>query len=526
MFQDDKVYIGTGDVGGTDRPQYLRLALANRHALITGATGTGKTVTSQILAEGFSRAGVPVFMADVKGDMAGVAVAGEPRDFLFERAAAIGFDADYELEAFPTVFWDIFAKKGHPIRATISDMGPLLLSRLMNLSEAQEGAVNIAFRIADDDGLLLLDLKDLRAILNDMIARSDEIERRYGYSSKRSIGAVQRQILILEQQGGNKLFGEPALDIADLMRTHRDGRGIVNVLAADELLQSPRVYATFLLWLLSELFEELPEVGDLDRPRLVFFFDEAHLLFDDVPKVLIEKVEQVVKLIRSKGVGVFFVTQNPLDIPDPVLSQLGNRIQHALRAYTPRERKAVKVAAETFRPNTGFDTLEAITNLGIGEALVSTLQKKGVPSVVERTLVRPPSTRMGPLTPRERQAIIRKSPVGAIYDKAIDPISAHEILSQRAEARIAREHKQRQREDRARGRGKRLARSRKGYTVPDLGRDDAPTTRAKRRTSTARRRSRRQTVGEAAMKSLARSVANSLGRTLVRGILGSLKRGF
>ncbi len=525
MLRDDAVYIGTGnleDATSAGIAQYLNLDMANRHGLIAGATGTGKTITSQILAQGFAGAGVPVFMADVKGDVAGMAVAGTKKDFLFERARKIGLGDGFRLRAYPVTFWDIFAEQGHPVRASVSDMGPLLLSRLMDLSEAQEGVVNVAFRIADDEGLLLLDLKDLRAILARMMQlRDTDISQRYGYVSRRSIGAVQRHLLVLEEQGGERLFGEPALDIADLMCRAEDGRGMINILAADALLRSPRVYSMFLLWLLSELFEELPEVGDGDKPRLVFFFDEAHLLFDDAPKVLVEKIEQVVKLIRSKGVGVYFVTQNPIDIPDTVLSQLGSRIQHALRAYTPRERKAVRVAAQTFRPNSKFDTLEAITTLGIGEALVSTLQKSGVPSIVQRTLIRPPETRMGPLTRRERAAILQASPMGDRYDQPIDRISAYEVLGQRARERQALEQKQRQAEDRARGRGRRVARSRKGYSVPGM-RDDTPTARARRRASGRQR----QSVAEAAMKSLARSVASSLGRTLVRGILGSLKRGF
>jgi len=499
MLEDGKIYLGTSRKpdDSLQGPEYLNLKLANRHGLITGATGTGKTVSLQILAEGFSNAGVPVFCADVKGDLSGLAKAGEGKDFLEKRANDIGLD-DYEYTDFPAIFWDLFGEKGHPIRTTISEMGPLLLSRLMDLTNAQEGVLNIAFRIADEEGLLLLDLKDLQSLLANLAERSKEISGRLGNVSKQSVSAIQRNLLVLEQQGGAHFFGEPALDIRDLMRTTRDGRGSINVLAADKLMLSPRLYATFLLWLLSELFEELPEVGDADRPKLVFFFDEAHLLFDDAPKILVDRVEQVVKLIRSKGVGVYFVTQNPLDVPDGVLAQLGNRIQHALRAYTPREQKAVKTAADTFRPNPDFDAMDTITNLGVGEALVSTLAKKGVPSIVQRTLIRPPQSRLGPLTDRERAQVVRDSPVAGLYDDSVDRESAFEILGARAEKRAEAEEEERRREDEE---------------------------KVRRRGSRSRGRSR-QSVGEAAMKSVARSVASSLGRALVRGILGSLKRGF
>jgi len=521
MLEDDKVYVGT-----SVKPEYLHLELANRHGLITGATGTGKTVTLQILAEGFSRAGVPVFCADVKGDLSGIGMAGEAKDFLAERAETIGFTDDYAYQSFPVIFWDLFGEQGHPIRTTISDMGPLLLARLLNLNATQEGVLNIAFKIADDEGMLLLDLKDLKALLLSIAERADEIKSEYGNVSKRSVGAIQRQLLVLENQGVESFFGEPALNITDFMRTSRDGRGGISVLTADKLMMSPRLYATFLLWLLSELFEELPEVGNPDKPKLVFFFDEAHLLFDEAPKVLLQKVEQVVRLIRSKGVGVYFVTQNPLDVPDSVLSQLGNRIQHALRAYTPRERKAVKTAAETFRPNPEFDAFEVITQLGIGEALVSTLEKKGVPSMVQRTLIRPPSSRMGPLEPKERKDLMSNSPVGGIYDKTIDRESAFEILKKRADERLEAEEQQRQQEDIDREEGGRPRRTRGGFTLPDFGRDDRPTAGNRRRSTTTRRRSsRRQSTTEAAVKSLARSVASGLGRAIVRGILGSLKRG-
>jgi uncharacterized protein len=420
----DSVYIGK-----SIKPEFIYLRLANRHGLITGATGTGKTVTLQGLAEGFSDQGVPVFCADVKGDLSGVAEEGEPKPWIEARAKEIGYQPDYR--AYPVIFWDLFGDKGHPIRTTVSEMGPLLLSRLMDLSEAQEGVLNIAFKIADDEKLPLLDLKDLQALLEDLAARADTLTTKYGNITKASVGSIQRSLLVLEQQGAAHFFGEPALKISDLMRVARDGRGYISVLSADRLMESPRLYATFLLFLLSELFEEMPEVGDPDKPKLVFFFDEAHLLFKDAPKALLEKVEQVVRLIRSKGVGVYLVTQNPLDIPDTVSRQLGNRIQHALRAFSPTEQKAVKAAATTFRVNPAFDTEKAIMELGIGEALVSTLDEKGQPTMVQKTLVRPPSSRVGPITDTERKAVINASPVEGLYDEAEDRESAYEILQKR-----------------------------------------------------------------------------------------------
>ena len=520
MSGNDRIFIGGGGEGYGE-PQNLILKYANRHGLIAGATGTGKTVTLQILAEGFSNAGVPVFCADVKGDLSGLSATGETKDFLTKRAETIGFE-EYQFQEFPVIFWDLFGKQGHPIRATLSEMGPLLLSRLLDLNNTQEGVLNIAFKIADDEGLLLLDMKDLRALLTNIGDRASEVSKTYGYVSKPSIGAIQRQLLVLEQQGAKNFFAEPGLQIADLMRTTRDGRGAISVLAADKLMMSPRLYSTFLLWLMSELFEEMPEVGNPDKPKMVFFFDEAHLLFNDAPKILVEKIEQVVKLIRSKGVGIYFVTQNPLDVPDSVLSQLGNRIQHALRAYTPREQKAVKTAADTFRPNPEFKASEVITQLGVGEALVSTLMKKGVPSVVQRTLIRPPSSRLGPITVAERRDVINNSPVGAQYEKTVDRESAFEMLKKRAAAALREEEKKQAQEDREREERGRAKQNRTGYQTSE--RDDRPTKRArtKRRTT----RSRRQTVTEAATKTLVRTIANSLGRALVRGILGSLKKGF
>jgi len=478
-------------IGKADGPQVLSLKYANRHGLISGATGTGKTVTLQILAEEFSRAGVSVFAADVKGDLAGISRKGEPKDFLLKRAEQVGL-APYEFAAAPVCFWDLAGEQGHPIRATVSEMGPLLLARLLELNDTQEGVLTLAFRYADDQGLLLLDLKDLRALLVEVGERAAELQAKYGLVAKTTLGAIQRGLLRLEEQGAEAFFGEPALDLFDFLCTDKDGRGIVNILAADRLMQTPRLYATFLLWLLSELFEELPEVGDAEKPKLVFFFDEAHLLFNEAPKALLEKIEQVVRLIRSKGVGVYFVTQNPQDVPDSVSSQLGNRIQHALRAFTPKEQKVVRAAAETFRPNPAFSTLEAITDLAIGEALVSTLREKGAPSMVERTLIRPPASRLGPISPEERAETIRNSPLRGKYEKSIDRESAYEILTRRAERAERDAADAREREGR-RGREE-------GARAP------------------ARRRSNRQSLGEAAAKTAVRT----LSAALVRGLLGTL----
>ncbi len=483
-MSDESVFLGK-----SEKPEALALRYANRHGLISGATGTGKTVTLQIIAEGLSEAGVPVFVADVKGDLAGLAQPVEMKDFLTKRAQTIGLDP-YTPRGFPVCFWDLFGKQGHPIRATVSEMGPLLLARLLDLNETQEGVLTLAYRLADDEGLLLLDLKDLRALLVDVAERAKELSAEYGHVSRASVGAIQRRLLALEEQGAEEFFGEPALDLMDFLRTTEDGDGIINILAADKLMQTPKLYATFLLWLLSELFEELPEIGDPDKPKLVFFFDEAHLLFDEAPKALLEKVEQVVRLIRSKGVGVFFVTQNPLDVPDSVSSQLGNRVQHALRAFTPREQRVVKAAADTFRPNPAFSTLDVITSLGIGEALVSTLESKGAPAIVQRTLIRPPCSRMGALTSSERKDAMRYSEMADKYDDMVDRKSAYEELKERAEKHARAEEKAREKESKSRSARK------------------------------PARRSNRQSVGEAAMKSAARTLANAL----VRGLLGSLKR--
>ncbi|MEM9436535.1 MAG: helicase HerA-like domain-containing protein, partial [Pseudomonadota bacterium] len=436
---ETSVFVGGGGEGYGTR-QELSLKYANRHGLVAGATGTGKTVTLQILAEGFSAQGVPVFLSDVKGDLSGLAKAGTEgfklHDAFTSRAAKIGFD-DYAYDAFPVTFWDLFGEKGHPVRTTVAEMGPLLLARLMELSEAQEGILNIAFRVADEQGLPLLDLKDLQSLLVWVGENKGELSLRYGNVSTASIGAIQRRLLVLENQGGSKLFGEPALELSDIISTDEAGRGRVNILASDQLMASPRLYATFLLWLLSELFEELPEIGDPDKPKLVFFFDEAHLLFEDAPKALVDKVEQVARLIRSKGVGVYFITQNPDDIPEDILGQLGNRVQHALRAFTARDKKALRMAAETYRENPRFDTEQAIREVGVGEAVTSMLQKKGVPGIVERTLIRPPSSQLGPISELERKGVMAGSPVAGKYEALQDRESAFEMLKARADKAAA-----------------------------------------------------------------------------------------
>ncbi|MEW6018264.1 MAG: helicase HerA-like domain-containing protein [Pseudomonadota bacterium] len=474
----------------------LRLDRANRHGLVAGATGTGKTVTLQILAQGLSDAGVPVFAADVKGDLSGVAAAGTPGEKLLARAGKMGLDL--QAMAAPTVFWDLFGEKGHPIRATVSEVGPLLLARMLELNEVQDGVLTIVFRVADEEGLLLLDLKDLQAALGHVEANAAEISTRYGAVAKPSLAAIRRKLLVLEDQGAAIFFGEPALSLSDLMRVDGSGRGVVSILAADRLINSPRLYATFLLWLLSELFEELPEVGDPEKPRLAFFFDEAHLLFRDAPKPLLEKVEQVVRLIRSKGVGVYFVTQNPADIPDSVLGQLGNRIQHALRAYTPADQRGLRAAAQSFRTNPAFDTAEAIQALGVGEALVSLLDEKGAPCVVERALIRPPASRLGPLTEAERGGLMSTSPVRGLYDTAKDRESAHEVLAARAKVRAAEAE----------------AEAARPAPAP---RDSAPRARPRAGSS-------RQGMGEAFTKSVLRTVGSQIGREIVRGILGGMRR--
>ncbi len=480
--------------------------MANRHGLIAGATGTGKTVSLQLLAEGFSRVGVPVFMADVKGDLGGLSQIGGDHPKLRERAEKLGV-ADYTGAACPTIFWDLFGEQGHPVRTTVSEMGPLLLTNLMDLSEAQEGVLNIAFRVADEQGLLLLDLDDLRAMLAFLAENAADLAVRYGNVTKATVGAIQRALLVLEQQGGDKFFGEPALDLDDFLRRDRQGLGYVNILAADALMRSPRLYASFLLWLLAELFERLPEVGDPDQPLLVFFFDEAHLLFEQAPKALLDQVEQVVRLIRSKGVGVYFITQNPIDVPDTVLGQLGNRVQHALRAFTPRDQKAVRSAAETFRANPAFDTAKAVTELGVGEALISTLERGGAPSVVERAFVAPPRARIGPASPEERQAVIGRSPLAGKYDQAIDRESAHEILQKRAEPAAS------------------APPAPPGAPAPEASEVEQPRGKTRHGRSAGRSTSRpsnRQSVAEALAKSAVRAIGSSVGRQIVRGVLGAI----
>jgi len=429
VLQDGKIFVGK-----SIKPEYLDLRLANRHGLITGATGTGKTVTLQVLAEGFSAAGVPVFAADIKGDLSGIAAVGEPKDFLLKRAHEVGLGDAYKNRAYPSIFWDVFGEQGHPVRATVQDMGPLLLSRLLELNEVQEGVLNIAFRVAADQRMPLLDLKDLRSLMNNISERSKEIGAKYGNVATTSIGSIQRRFLVLEEQGADQFFGEPALDIMDFLRVAPDGRGVINLLAADRLMEKPRLYATFLLWMLSKLWMTLPEVGDQPKPKLVFFFDEAHLLFNEAPKALLERIEQVARLIRSKGVGVYFITQNPMDVPNSVSAQLGNRVQHALRAFTPQEQRAVKAAATTFRKNPALDTEKVIMEMKVGEALVSMLENKGEPSMVQRTLIRPPEGRLGPVSKDERLSVIEYSPIFGKYEDAVDRESAHEMLTKRTDA--------------------------------------------------------------------------------------------
>ena len=507
---------GGGEAYGVK--QWLRLDYANRHGLVAGATGTGKTVTLQILAEGFSAQGVPVFMADVKGDLSGLAKPGSAEFKLHQpftdRARTIGFE-DYAYRDFPVTFWDLFGDQGHPIRTTVAEMGPLLISRLLELSEAQEGILNIAFRVADEEGLPLLDLKDLQSMLVWLGENSGTVSLRYGNIATQSVGAIQRRLLVLENQGGADFFGEPALELRDLMRTDANGNGQINILAADKLMGSPRLYATFLLWLLSELFEELPEVGDPDKPKLVFFFDEAHLLFDDAPKALVDKVEQVARLIRSKGVGVYFITQNPDDIPEDILGQLGNRVQHALRAFTARDRKALRMAAETYRENPAFDTETAIREVGVGEAVTSMLERKGIPGMVERTLIRPPSSQLGPITPAERGGIMGASDLADKYTQRLDRQSAFEILAQRtAEAAAAAEAAE-QKEAELDAAMREYTAGRR-YTGTRVGRSTSQPTR------TSRTSRKDESLGEAIANVVVKELKGTTGRRIVRGILGGL----
>lgn len=509
---DKAIFIGKGD-----QPAFLTLALANRHGLVTGATGTGKTVSLQVMAEGFARAGVPVFAADIKGDLSGISEMGEAKDFLLSRAKDMGLV--FQPDQFSTVFWDVFGEQGHPVRATVSEMGPLLLSQMLQLNDVQEGVLNVAFKIADEQGLLLLDMKDLRAILSYIADHADELTTQYGNVSKATIGTIQRQLLVLENQGADKFFGEPALQLKDFMRTDANGRGMVNILVADKLMQSPKLYATFLLWMLSELYEELPEVGDVPQPKLVFFFDEAHLLFNDAPKPLMDKIEQVVRLIRSKGVGVYFVTQNPIDVPDKILAQLGNRIQHALRAFTPRDQKAVQAAAQTFRPNPKLDTAQVIMELGKGEALVSFLEGNGTPAMVERVMIRPPTARIGPITAQERQAIMAASPVKGKYDTTVDNESAYEKLQNRVSAAAA-----------PAGGDDGSVLGKIGSIVGTIFGTNTPRGKLSTGQVIARNVTRSVTnkvAGDVVAglgKSLGGSLGGSIGRSIVRGTLGSLLR--
>ncbi|MCA0043864.1 helicase HerA-like domain-containing protein [Celeribacter litoreus] len=506
----DRVFVGGGGEGYAT-PQYLLLEYGNRHGLIAGATGTGKTVTLQILAEGFAAAGVPVFLSDVKGDLSGLAKAGSAEaklhDAFTKRATTIGFADSYLYEAFPVTFWDLYGEQGHPIRTTVAEMGPLLLAQLLQLTEAQEGVLNIAFRMSDEQGLPLLDLKDLQSLLVWVGENADELSLRYGNVSKSSVGAIQRALLVLENQGGDRLFGEPALELSDIIRTDPDGRGRISILASDKLMASPKLYATFLLWLLSELFEELPEVGNPDKPKLVFFFDEAHLLFDDAPKALVDKVEQVARLIRSKGVGVYFVTQNPDDVPEDILGQLGNRVQHALRAFTARDQKALRLAAQTYRVNPRFDIETAIKEVGTGEAVTSFLIEKGAPGIAERTLIRPPSSQLGPITDAERADQIKGSPIAGKYEAVIDRQSAFEMLQARAEAasKAAEEAEAAEEDAKAREFNKARRYETRSYTR-----------------SSARSKSSDKSFGTELSKMVMKELTGTTGKKIVRGILGGM----
>jgi DNA helicase HerA-like ATPase len=488
----DTIFIGKGE-----QPVHLLARYGNRHGLIAGATGTGKTVTLLVLAENFSRMGVPVFMADVKGDAAGLAMAGDANEKIGQRAAQLGL-AGFAYEASPVVLWDLFGQSGHPVRTTISEIGPTLLGRILELNDTQSGVLEIVFRLSDDQGLLLLDMDDLRALLGFVSDNRKEISKQYGLVNSQSVGAIQRRLLALEREGGEAFFGEPALALNDMMRTDLSGRGIVNVLAADQLILKPRLYSSFLLYLLSELFENLPEVGDLEKPKLVFFFDEAHLLFDDAPRALRQRIEQVVRLIRSKGVGIYFCSQFPNDVPDEILGQLGNRIQHALRAYTPRDQKAVRSAAETFVPNPKLDVAEAISQLGVGEALVSTLQNKGIPMPVERTLISPPRCRLGAITPEERDQVRGRSPIGAKYDTLVNRESAYEILSRRAVAEPAPE------------------------AAADRSATDQESERQGKLGELLWGTKRRQGLMESMAKQAARTIGRQIGRKILRGVLGGI----
>lgn len=490
-------------LGKAEGLAYLLPAMANRHGLIAGATGTGKTVALQVIAEQFSRIGVPVFLTDVKGDLSGISQPGIEKPKITERLQQIGIQ-NFQFSSCPVALWDLFGEQGHPIRTTISDMGPLLLGRLLDINETQTGVLNLVFKIADDNALLLLDLKDLQAMLKYVGDNARDFTTEYGNISAASIGAIQRALMTLEQQGGDRFFGEPALDLDDMIRTDGSGRGIVNILAADRIMQSPRVYATFLLWLLAELFEQLPEAGDGEKPKFVFFFDEAHLLFNEAPKALLEKIEQVVRLIRSKGVGVYFITQNPLDIPDAVLAQLGNRIQFALRAFTPRDQKAVRAAATTFRSNPKLDIEKTITELGTGEALVSTLDAKGAPTITDRTIIAPPQSQIGPIIPQQRMELIKNSAVFGKYENINDRESAYELLKEKA---------------------RRAATASPQVIFSDYGAPSRPTQSRPTKTPAPRPTRQPESMVESIAKSTLRAAGSQLGRSLIRGVLGSLLGG-
>ncbi|MCC5991540.1 MAG: DUF853 family protein [Rhodobacteraceae bacterium] len=514
MTDTDHAIIVGGGGESQQEPQLLHHRFGNRHGLITGATGTGKTITMQILAEGFSDAGVPVFLTDIKGDVGGMALPGTPRDAFERRAAQIGLQG-YGYRDCPAIFWDFFGEHGHPVRTTIAEVGPLLLSRMLDLTEAQEGVINVAFRISDDEGLPILDLKDLRAMLNFLAENQRAISAQYGAVTTASIGAIQRKLLVLENQGAAHFFSEPALELADFMRLAPDGRGCISILHAERLMRTPRLYATFLLWLLSQLFEELPEVGNPDKPKLVFFFDEAHLLFNGAPRALIEKVERVARLIRSKGVGVYFITQNPDDVPDTILGQLGNRVQHALRAFTARDGQALRRAAQTYRPNPRFDIADAIRDVGVGEAVTSFLEDRGNPGMAERTLIRPPASLVGPIEDGARQMLMARSPVAGKYERLIDSDSAHEMLARRAEAAAKEAGIALQKAESA-------AQAEREFNA---ARRYEPPARGTARKAPVRRASRSDTPVDAFAKSMARQLGSRTGQALVRGVLGGLLRG-
>lgn len=526
MIKDGKIWISKNDT-----PQYLSPRMANRHGLIAGATGTGKTITLKVLAEAFSNLGVPVFLADIKGDLSGMCLPGRESEDMSKRIAKFGID-DWSYTSFPTRFFDIFGKHGHPVRTTVSEMGPILLSRLLGLTAVQEGVLNIVFRVADDNGLLLIDLKDLKAMLNYVSEHRDEYTLTYGNISPQSAGAIQRSLLALESQGGDLFFGEPALDLMDWITTDETGKGMINILDSTELVQSPLLYATFLLWMLTELFEQLPEIGDADKPRLVFFFDEAHLLFRDMPKTLNQKIEQVVKLIRSKGVGVYFISQSPSDIPDEVLAQLGNRIQHALRAYTPAEQKAVRTAAQTFRQNPAFDTTEAIMELGVGEALVSFLDESGVPSMVERTFILPPQSLMGPADALTRNSIITRSPLDEKYGTPVDNRSAYEELTEQNATAEAAEQKEKEEAAAQKQKEKEEAAAQKQKEKEEAAaqkqkeKEEAAAQKKKEKEEAQKRKNTEKilnkTVGRMASSAFG-SIGRQLGNSIIRGLFGNSK---